>query len=119
MTISVPRSTLVVTAALALTAPSALAATSEQLQHQDAQPGLASRAPDPAPSEEGAGYRFAGAVSADVDSADPGQPATRSGDDGLDWGSAAIGAGIAIGLALVALTAALAVVRARAPRPTG
>jgi hypothetical protein len=122
MTISVSRTAaLTVTAALALTAPSAVAATSEQLHEQDAYPGLAAQAPEPAgpaPPQEGSGYRFAGAVSADDQPGDAGQAAAQAGDDGLDWGSAAIGAGMGIALALVALTAALAVTRARAPNPT-
>ena len=142
MTISALRTAaLTVVVALAPAAP-AVAATSEPLHEQDAHPGLASQAreavghaPDedgtfpgladeareatgPAASEIRPIPRLAGQVNPNVDLADAGQPAARSGSDGLDWGSAAVGAGIAIGLALIALAGALTVVRARAPSPT-
>jgi hypothetical protein len=120
MTISVPRTAgLTVAVILSLAAPSG-AATFEQLHEQNAYPGLASQAAEaieaPA-SEDGPAYRFAAPVTADAHAGDAGDTATPSGD-GLDWGSAAIGAGMAIGLALVALAATLAVVRSRAPSPT-
>jgi hypothetical protein len=149
MTISALRpAALAIVAALALAAPSAVAATFDQPHEQDAYPGLASQAREavghapyvvhapyedgtfpgladkareaagPAVSEVRAIPRLAGQVNANVHPADAGQPAARSGGDGFDWGSATIGAGMAIGLALIAFAGAVAVVRTRTPSPT-
>jgi hypothetical protein len=96
---------LIAVLALALLAPVASAATYEQIHQQSSSAGLTH---DGDRSEAAPGARFAG-MAGHVDDADSGE---------FDWGAAAIGAGAAIGLALLVVGARLAATRLRAPRPT-